>query len=359
MKQKNPKHPGYISQPSNDTMNFILSQSLSEAQLHDVLKIYYASPSVSIEQFPGFSSAADPDVSEYFLLAYSGDELHGYACVKIKKRILAWVIFGPVVKDFNDYEAVCKGLIAKCRNKGVWMLRILPPYMSDAQKAILESTKTFKYEFSDEEINWCSLRLPLDKPMEETLKGFSENHRRSIKKAQKLNLSTSQIESTSDIDVFSDQYVEMFQSRGLPVLLNNTRQIFQNLFSFFHKHDNGIFLVVRSDDGGMVGGLSITYQGNTAFYFKGYSHPDHRNLPINHLAFYNAMTIAKERGVEYFDFGGYANNVKEGDQLYAINRFKDGFGGKLITHPRTRLVYIMPGAKTLYKLYRRIRKVPV
>ena len=106
----------------------------------------------------------------------------------------------------------------------------------------------------------------------------------------------------------------------------------------------------------MVGGLCISYEGNTAFYNKGYSHPDHRNLPVNHIGFYEVIRRAKEKGLKYFDLGGYGINLKEDDQVNAINRFKDGFGGTLVYYPQTLTIYTTPVSKLLFSLYKRLKK---
>ncbi len=66
--------------------------------------------------------------------------------------------------------------------------------------------------------------------------------------------------------------------------------------------------------------------------------------------------MAKSRGLKFFDFGGYAVDVKEGDQLFDINRFKHGFGGELVTYPKTMLIYTTPFSKALYNLYRDFRQ---
>lgn len=333
----------------------LLVPDLSPQQLSDILSIYSRTEVVSMEQYPGFAQASEPDVAVQYLLCYRDMQLIGYVCVKIKKRIFATVSFGPVVTDSADYEDVCAALVSACRKKAVLIVKIFPPYMNEERKDAIGSFTKIKYERSDSDFNWGSLKLSLDKPMDELLKAFSENHRRSIKKAQKLNLSTIEISSKEDIDTFSAQYVKMYESRGLPVSAELTRQSFQNICAFYKTHDTGIFLAVRSEADGLIGGLSISYQGNAAFYNKGYSHPDHRSLPINHLAFYEAIKMAKERGLKFFDFGGYGLNLKEDDQVHAINRFKDGFGGTLMVYPQTLTIYTTPLSKLLYGLYQRIR----
>ena len=337
-------------------MQTILVQTLSPSQLSDIESIYTHKPVVSIEQYPGFAQASEPHIPVWYLLIYRGDTLIGYACIKIKKRIFATLLFGPVVGDFADYQDICRSVVSHCLKKGVLVIKIIPPYLSEEEKNVVSSFTNIKFEQSDRAFNWASLKLALDKPMDELLKNFSENHRRNIKKAQKLNLTVSEITSTQDIDTFADQYVKMYTSRGLDTSLSKATLSFQNLFTFFREHKNGVFLAVRSEAGDIIGGLCISYQGNAAFYFKGYSHPEHRSLPINHLAFYEAIKLAKDKGLDYFDFGGYGTNLKENDSMHAINRFKEGFGGDLNVYTQTLTIYTTPVSKLLYSLYRRLRK---
>jgi lipid II:glycine glycyltransferase (peptidoglycan interpeptide bridge formation enzyme) len=334
----------------------LLVPDLTPTQLSDVMSLYSQTEVVSMEQYPGFAQASEPEVAIQYLLCYRGEKLIGYASVKIKKRVFATVLFGPLVQDASDYEDACAALVSACRRRGVLLVKIFPPYMSAENEAAISSFTKIKYERSDTDFNWCSPKLSLDPTMDELLKGFSENHRRNVKKAQKLNLTVTEINNTADIDIFSEQFAKMYESRGLPVSVEQTKQSFQNIFAFHRKHDTGVFLAVRSETEGIVGGLCINYEGNAAFYHKGYSHPDHRSLPVNHIAFYEAIRLAKERGMKYFDFCGYGLNLKEDDQVNAINRFKDGFGGTLVYYPQTLTIYTTPFSKLLFNMYQRFRK---
>ena len=337
-------------------MNFTFTDTLSTVQLSDVMQLYSAQEVVSLEQYPEFVKAIEPDVSLKYLLAYRDGQLIGYSCVKIKKRVLAYVYFGPMVSSPQDYEEVCAGLVSVCRGKGVLVLKIMPPYMSDERKAAMSSFQKIKYTQSDSEFNWASLKLSLDKPMEEILKGFSDNHRQSVKKAQKLNLTADVITDVDDLNIFAEQYIQMYQSRALAIDPELIRHTFKLLFDFYRAQDTGVFLAVRSPTEGIVGGVCISYQGDSGFYQKGYSHPDHRSLPINHLAIYEAIKLSKEHGLKVFDFGGYGLNLKEDDQVHAINRFKAWFGGELVYHPQTLTIYTTPFSKLIYDLYLRLRK---
>ena len=336
-----------------DNIDFFFKPALSQVQLNDVIALYTQARVVSIEQYPGFAEAAEPGVSVQYLLAYRGAELCGYTCIKIKKRVMASAVFGPVVRESADYIPVCRGLVEKCRSAGVLVVRITPPYMTDEENALIQSSSDFYFEHSDSEINWESLKLNLSHTSDGILKFFSENHRRSIKKAEKLNLQTELINDPDDISVFSDQYVQMYSHKGLPVSAESTQRAFQNLFSFFKQNDNGYFLAVRNG-GTMIGGVCICYQGDSAFYYKGFTCPEYRNMPINHLALYKAIVHAGEKCKQYFDFGGYASSPSMTDPIHSINRFKDGFRGERIRHPKTMLIYTMPMVRWIYSVKKQI-----
>lgn len=80
--------------------------------------------------------------------------------------------------------------------------------------------------------------------------------------------------------------------------------------------------------------MCITCFHDTAFYLAGYAHPNHRKLPINHLAFYNAIEYSQSKQIENFDLGGYALNTIN-EQLININKFKNGFNGNIVNNPNT------------------------
>ena len=62
-----------------------------------------------------------------------------------------------------------------------------------------------------------------------------------------------------------------------------------------------------------------------------YEQPNEENPYLAHSIF-EAIKIAKEMQLKYFDFGGYA--VTPDNQMIGINRFKSGFGGQIVQYPR-------------------------
>lgn len=331
-------------------MDFIFTATLTAVQSEQVLRIYNGTKVISIEQYPGFAVAADPDLSVRYLLAYRDGVLCGYACVTIKKIIMASVLFGPIVADPADYMEVCAGLKRKCLLSGVLVIRITPPYMAEMGDLIISPQPGLRFRHSDGEINWATQKLSLDRPIADIFANFSQHHRRNIQKAQRLDLKTEIISGPGDINIFSEQYLQMYSGKGMHLPSETTRKAFRNLFDFFKQNNNGYFLAVKSQDEAIIGGICICYQGDSAFYYKGYSHSAYRQLPIGHLAMYQAIIYAKEENKQYFDLGGYGINIDQDHPVYSINKFKDGYRGELVIHPKTMLVHTVPLAGWLYSL---------
>jgi lipid II:glycine glycyltransferase (peptidoglycan interpeptide bridge formation enzyme) len=58
--------------------------------------------------------------------------------------------------------------------------------------------------------------------------------------------------------------------------------------------------------------------------------PSSRQIPILHAAFYEAIIQAKAAGYLFLDLQADNPHATEGDQVYEINRFKAGFGGRSV-----------------------------
>jgi lipid II:glycine glycyltransferase (peptidoglycan interpeptide bridge formation enzyme) len=185
-------------------------------------------------------------------------------------------------------------------------------------------------------IHWSSKRISLDEDAETIFKKFSENHRRNIKKATSLQIECRKIVSKPEMDAFIRGYIQMYRHRKLDVDAVAVENSFSKLFEYVTRHKSGFFIgAFRGDD--LLGGLIVIFQGNTAFYYKGYIDHEQRKVPINHLAFYEAILLSKEDNLHWFDFGGYASNTTD-EQLVNINKFKDGFKGTTVEFPKTQMI---------------------
>ncbi|MCW3127614.1 MAG: Methicillin resistance protein [Bacteroidetes bacterium] len=332
-------------------MGFIFTNTLTDEQTNSILALYRASEPVSIEQYPGFAEAnTDNNVIHYIQKDEAG-RVSAYTQIDMRQYRIAAIAFGPIASSGEAYRNALTDIKQYCRSKLTPILRITPPYfISQYGDAYYEDLrKAIGFETSEKEINWSTLVLSTAPSEEEILKGFADNHRQSVKKAIKMGLEAELVSDTDMIDIFSGQHSDMYQNRGLAVDRNKSKVHFRKLFDFFEKNDLGYFVIVKEGEK-VIGGVCCVIQGNAVRYLEGYSHPDYRKYPISHIALYEAIKIAKRRGISFFDFGGYANNVQEGDQLYAINKFKEAFRGEQVDYPKTMLIFTLPLAKWLYSM---------
>jgi lipid II:glycine glycyltransferase (peptidoglycan interpeptide bridge formation enzyme) len=251
----------------------------------------------------------------------------------------------------ESFEDTIKDILKKLRRKGILMVRIIPPNI-----AIDNFGKSF--ESNEENFNWATLQLNIEKGIDELYNSFADRHKGSLKKAIKNNVSVIEIDNEEDIVLFSKKYTEMYINRGLDVNLEDEKARFLGIFNCFQQYKNGFFLAIKNEQTETIGGVCITLQGKSAHYYKGYSSPNFRYLPIKHIAIYKALEKSKAYGKKVFDFGGYALEVPKGDQLVAINFFKEGFRGQKVIFPKTRIYYLIPFVKIAFKMLNKLKTKP-
>jgi lipid II:glycine glycyltransferase (peptidoglycan interpeptide bridge formation enzyme) len=207
--------------------------------------------------------------------------------------------------------------------------------------------RQFRFTRLGARIHWSSKRVSLGEEPEVILKSFSENHRRSVKKAVTQGIEFRRI-GPGEVGAFADGYVRMYRHRQLNVDPEQTLRSFEQLHRFLGETGKGFFMGAFRE-GMLLGGLIVIYQGETAFYYKGYIDHEQRQSPINHAAFYQAMLQARSDGLRWFDLGGYAVDTTD-EQLININKFKDGFKGVLVSFPPTKMIGLRKLTGTLERL---------
>ena len=197
--------------------------------------------------------------------------------------------------------------------------------------------------------NWASSIIDTSKPDEDLLKGLSKNHKRSVKKASKLGLTTRVCVTEDEVRRFNEIYCSMYKVRGENIDRESNLTDYLRLLNFFKQTGNGFFYGVFDEDE-MIGGMIIIKQGKYGFYHHSASDPEKRKLPVLHSAVFSVLDELRSRGIRYFDFGGYNHMVDETDQVYNINRFKDGFTKQYTYYPKLMYFEFKPNAVRLLEL---------
>lgn len=262
--------------------------------------------------------------------------VRGYALVEAKKKLLATISFGPLCHGEEIFFEVVSSCFNALLRYGFKIIRFQPPFINSStwRKTQENLYKTFPVFLIPSQINWSTLVLDISPGQEILFQSFSENHRRSINKAKKENLKVEIVSNKNQMDGFAEGLCKMYHSRSIPYNLNSEKEHLNNLFSFAVEKGNGLVLVIKKD-GNMLGGIILIIHNNKIFYLVGFSDPDYKKIPVNHLLFFESFGIAKNAGCNSFDFGGYGRDDQAGKQVLNINRFKDGFKGTRIDYPDT------------------------
>lgn len=278
--------------------------------------------------------------------------LKGYALVEMKKKLLATIPFGPLCADENLFSTLVASCFKSLFEYGFKVIRFHPPFIQSSiwQKTSEDLQKRFSIFSLSNQLNWSTLVLDISPEEEILLKSFSENHRRSIRKAKNEGLVVEQVSDIQEMNEFAEGLCKMYTARNIPNDLEIEKERLKNLFSFAVGKGNGLILVIKKEVK-ILGGIILIRHGNKIFYLIGFSDPDYKKIPVNHLLFCKSFEIAREEGCNYFDFGGYGREGFADSQVQNINRFKDGFKGKRVDYPDTIFIAKNSFYQLVYKSY--------
>ena len=274
-------------------------------------------------------------ISFHLIKFYRGDDNIGYCVVK-NKLFLKEILFGPILADDNDLVEIINYFPKLYKFTNCIGLEIQLPYNSSLTDVTEFNTNKYIKEIDE---FWCTQLLDIEKPINTIINNFSKNHRRSVKKAQKLNVSLRLIKKDKNIKAFVNLYKTMYRTKGLRSEFENPSKAIENMIKLISKNNIGLCLGVFKNEK-LIGGVIMLYQGDSVFYRIGCTDEKFKKTPILHLAFLETIKIAKSMNLKYFDLGGFA--VNPDTQLSGINRFKTGFGGMTINYPKKIIIKYNP-----------------
>jgi len=260
--------------------------------------------------------------------------------------------FGPVVKDLSRLIEIFKALIDYASRHFHW-LRIALPYPISNETERLEriAIKKWGMKFDFDGSNWATLIIDLNETKEKIFRCFRKSHKERIRKAQRL-LVLKEPDNMAEVEGFVTVFLRMRRRRGLPVNEKREKEYFSRLWTMLSEYDLGRFYLVHYENN-IIGGRIFLCSGNRYINYKSAADPEYRKLPITHMAIWQGVKDAHELdGVSIFDLGGYNIFVDETDQIYSINRFKEGFTKEIEFFPKTQY-YIFSSLR--YQLYKKSR----
>jgi len=340
--------------PPYQDSQLVISTQLSEKELLEVRAFIAGFPLVSIYQQPDWVSIYQEERPYHFALLRNNDkQLTAFAAYRVYMGS-ASLMLGPLAHDADSFTA-CIRLLAKAEKKGglsVLTLQ-LPEHISLSQPEHLQLG--FEARGLAPGDTWATHRINLQQALETWPASFSENHRRSLKKAIKAGCVVKRMDDAAAFISLAKLYDKMYQARHLDREFANTEKLFEGIFQHMQKHGGfglGVYLEEQ-----MIGGILLAHEGQQLIYQYGASDPELRQIPILHAAFYEAIVQSKAAGYLFLDLGGYNPHAAEGDQVYEINRFKAGFGGSLYSFPQKFELVLHPIKDMLISSLKKVYRV--
>ncbi len=334
--------------------------STPDLHMLDLMEAFYHEQKmVHIQQYPQWNVLEDPNRKYRYCIAFEEEKIVGYVVIT-DNAVESRIFFGPLAVDNEVRAMIINAVVSYYKSKPLSLsLSILLGMENSSDSAVLLYSiyKKNKFHLAFDPRNKSTLMIRLDKNDEELLRSFSKHHIYLVKRAIKDKLVTRVLTEQEEIHSFAEGCCTMYASRGIRKDAARESRGFKQIQDWFGKKKQGFYLGVFDESGQMLGGTLVVLQNKRAEYYMGYVLPEKRKFPVNYLALYVSMKIARDAGMEYFDMGGYNHMVSEKDQVFQIGIFKKGFGGDDFTYPMVMYFDLKPMGTRLVNMIRKTKKI--
>jgi lipid II:glycine glycyltransferase (peptidoglycan interpeptide bridge formation enzyme) len=263
----------------------------------------------------------------YRLAIYKKENFIG--CIQILYKVKLGVFFGwsssgVMIINWNNLDSILNEIrLYLCKKHRFYFLRInFFDTVNNTSSYKLDSISYLKKPMyfinSGYTVGFNLNEMELD------IKNFSSNNRYYFKKSLSENL-VFQISKEFQTDEFIKLHEEMANNKNISDLRISTSYINQlknNLKDYLE------FGYVKMNDE-IVSSCIIFKKGDHAFYFLAASNQKGRDSFASFTMIHGLLKYLIQENVKYFDFGGITPFKKD---AIGVNRFKMGFGGKIIKY---------------------------
>nr|WP_231121462.1 peptidoglycan bridge formation glycyltransferase FemA/FemB family protein [Motilibacter peucedani] len=350
------------------------------------LEFVAAQPSASFLQLPSWAQVKAEWGSESLGWFTPGGELVGVGLVLYRRlprlrRYLAYLPEGPVL----DWDAVAADpagwldpMVAHLRSKGAFGVRMGPPVVTrrwgaDELKAAIASggaarlahvpptateERGTRVEEALRQRGWRPpaeaggftagqpryvFQLPLaGRSEEDVLRGFNQQWRRNIKKADKAGVVVEH-GGSEDLPAFHALYVETARRDGFTP---RPLAYFQRMWRAMTDEDpSRITLLLARHEGTLLAATTLVRVGGHAWYSYGASSTEGRDVRPSNAVQWAMIRESLAAGCSVYDLRGITDTILETDPHFGLIQFKLGTGGEAVEYvgewdlPLNRLLY--------------------
>ncbi|MDQ7793978.1 MAG: peptidoglycan bridge formation glycyltransferase FemA/FemB family protein [bacterium] len=278
----------------------------------------------------------------------------------------AWMGYaprGPVVDGPDVLDVLVRGLKAAAAGEGLVFLKVDPavpdpaPDFSAALRRAGFRPLARGPNFEGVQPRYV-MRLPLDRPPDAILSGFSAKTRYNVRLAGRRGVIVRADTTPADLPVF---YRLLQETAARDRFLIRSSQYYRDLWECLVNR--GLARLFMAEyRGEALAGAILFHLGTTAWYVYGASANRSREVMPNHALQWAMIRWAMDRGITVYDFRGVSGDLDPANPLYGLYRFKKGFGADLVEYIGE---YDLPFRPLLHRacnllepFYRRLRSRP-
>ncbi len=167
-----------------------------------------------------------------------------------------------------------------------------------------------------------TVTLDLTRPPADLLAALKQKTRYNVRLAEKKGV-TVRPGTPADLDLLYGLYAETAVRDGFVI---RPREYYVALWRdlMARGHAQPLIAEVEAEP---VSALVLFAFGPTVWYFYGMSRATHRDKMPNHLLQWRAIEWAQAHGYRTYDFWGAPDTFAEGDSMWGVWKFKEGFNG--------------------------------
>lgn len=248
----------------------------------------------------------------------------GSSCLVIRQALrkgcMLWVPYGPLLAEghVDDFEVIAKDLKRIAEEENAIFCRVEP-----LKKLNTRSKSSFE-RYTPQK----TLILDLLKTEAELRSEMKEKGRYNIRLAEKHGVTVQQFHSQNEVGAhfaFTEFY-KLLQKTAARDKFGSHPESFYKTFLEFFGQKNMASLFVAQYEGKIIGGIIVSFYGDTATYYYGASDYEHRHLMAPYILQWKALLEAKKRGMRWYDLFGL--------EWGRVSEFKEKFGGEMLEFPK-------------------------
>ncbi len=193
--------------------------------------------------------------------------------------------------------------------------------LSEIDKSFIKSLKPLftKYNFV----------VDLTKSEEELLKNMHPKTRYNIKIAQKHRVKVEEKSDDSAFEIYSKLYFETTKRQGYH---GHNKNYHRKVWETLKAAGMARLLIAFYHNEPLTAWMLLNF-GDTLYYPYGGSSKAHSEVMANNLVSWETIKLGKKLGLKKFDmWGALGPNASPQDSWFGFHKFKQGYGGELVTY---------------------------